>query len=120
MEGRPAVRAIRRPEASPVRFDRGTTNGKPHAHAATARGHEGVEQVGGDVLGNAGAGVFDLDQYPAFDVGPGAQYERARTLHGRHRADCIAHEVQHHLLQLDAVAAGCGRVGCDIDTQHDV
>jgi hypothetical protein len=93
---------VRRPVMS---LDNGVTYGEPDTHPLRLRCIERVEQLAHALRIKTDAGVLDGDAYAVIGVPCGCDQQSASTVaNDPHRIRGVARQIQHHLLELNAIA----------------
>ena len=96
-----------------MHLDYRTADREAQPHAVRLGGNEWFEQPGGDVVGKARPTVGDGDLHHAFITQRRRHVELAPSA-CLHRLDGIAHEIDEHLLDLDAVDENVPGVGLEM------
>jgi len=96
-------------------FDDGATDREADSHASSLRRVEGVKESLRIVWTEAHAGILNGQAHTIAVVVFGPDQELPRTiLDGAHRFRGVQEQVQHHLLQLDAVTGNRGQMAGQI------
>src|SRR5262245_34696892 len=91
------------PQAALVRFDDGAADRQAHTQTGRFGGEERVEDVVDERRRQARPGVAYRHLDLVVPDGDGANVELTAPLHLAHRIHRVAHEIEDHLLDLDAV-----------------
>jgi hypothetical protein len=103
-----------------VGLDDRATDREAHPHASRLRGEEGVEQ-GVEIAGvNPGPGVPYFNQHGVRVASVRGDFQLARPLADLiHRLDRVDKQIQHDLLQLDAIGLNEGQRGGELRPHLD-